>query len=138
MEFPGLPPLGDLIIDEPAWHYIAPRTAPGHGAVRLRVWTVPGGTGHLAVATELGTGVSVTNSIEDLWRDLSGNWAGHLILLEHYPEDQAFPDDGEHLDQVLITGREPEWRRVWPMPESNPRYAATAAWMTSHGRRILT
>ncbi len=76
-----------------------------------------GGTGHLAVVTEFGLGASITNSIEDIWDDLRARRHGDLTLIEHYPAAESFPDDGDHLDQVIIgPSRAPTWRRVWPVP----------------------
>jgi hypothetical protein len=51
-----------------------------------------------AVVTQVRLGASITNSIEDIWDALRTRWHGDLILLEHYPAAESFPDDGEHLD----------------------------------------
>jgi len=134
--FPSLPPIGELELDDPFWRYPSGAGA-GEGVARLRVWAASGGTGHLAVVTELGLGASITNSIEDIWNDLRARWHGDLTLLEHYPAAESFPDDGDHLDQVIIgPGREPAWRRIWPVPASSPDRDWLTGWMNRHGHRI--
>jgi len=56
-----LPPLGELVADEPSWRY-PPATTAGAGAAHLRVWLTTGPEpGHLAVVTETGPDTSVTN-----------------------------------------------------------------------------
>jgi hypothetical protein len=134
--FPSLPPIGELELDDPFWRYPS-GAGTGEGVARLRVWAASGGTGHLAVVAELGPGASVTNSIEDIWDALRARWLGGLTLLEHYPAAESFPGDGEHLEQVVIgPGRQPEWRRVWPVPASSPDRDWFAVWMKRHGHRI--
>jgi hypothetical protein len=57
-----LPPLGELVADEPAWRYPSATTA-GEGAAHLRVWLTTGAEpGHLAVVTETGLAASVTKN----------------------------------------------------------------------------
>jgi len=124
--FPSLPPIGELELDDSFWRY---PSGTGEGAARLRVWAASGGTGHLAVVTELGMGTSITNSIEDIWDDLRARWQGALTLIEHYPAAESFPDDGDDLYQVVIVpGCEPAWRRVWPVPASSPDRDWLAGW----------
>lgn len=135
--FASLPPLGALELDDPFWRYPSP-AGTGEGAARLRIWAASGGTGHLAVVTELGMGTSITNSIEDIWDDLRARWHGDLTLLEHYPAAESFPDDDDDLYQVVIVpGCEPTYRRVWPVPASNPDRDWLAGWMNRHGHRIM-
>jgi hypothetical protein len=58
----SLPPLGELIADEPSWHYPASLTA-GAGVAHLRVWlTEDPEPGHLAAVTETGSAAGVTQS----------------------------------------------------------------------------
>jgi hypothetical protein len=133
--FPCLPPIGELELDDPFWRY---PSGAVEGGARLRVWAASGGTGHLAVVTELGLGVSIADSIEDIWNALRARWHGDLTLLEHYPAAESFPGDGDHLYQVGIgPGREPAWRRVWPVPASSPGRDWLAGWMNRHGHRIM-
>jgi hypothetical protein len=57
-----LPPIGELIVDEPFWRHPAWGLAR-EGVAHLRIWTT--GTdapGHVAVVTETGLGNSVTES----------------------------------------------------------------------------
>ena len=59
----GLPPLGELIADDPFWRYSSGAMA-GRGVAHLRVWRTAGAQpGHVAVVTETGSAASVTNSI---------------------------------------------------------------------------
>ena len=56
----SLPPLGDLIADEPFWRYPA-----GAGVAHLRVWlTADPEPGHPAVVTGTGTASGITESTE--------------------------------------------------------------------------
>jgi hypothetical protein len=58
-----LPPLGELVADEPSWRYPSATTA-GEGAVHLHAWlTTVAEPGHLAVVTETGSGASVTSAL---------------------------------------------------------------------------
>jgi hypothetical protein len=62
-----LPPLGELIADEPFWRYPSATTAE-EGVAHLRVWLTTGAEpGHLAVVTETGLGASVTESAGHIW-----------------------------------------------------------------------
>jgi hypothetical protein len=55
----SLPPLGELIADEPFWQYPASLTA-GAGVAHLRVWlTGDPEPGHLAVVTETGSAATL-------------------------------------------------------------------------------
>ena len=61
-----LPPLGELVADEPFWRYLAGMA--GEGVAQLRVWLTAGlEPGHLAVVTETGLGGSVTESAGHIW-----------------------------------------------------------------------
>jgi hypothetical protein len=127
----SLPPLGGLIEDTQQWWY------PSHGRegiARLRVWTA--GSGYLAVVTELGIGVNITNAISDIWQILDEDYGGPLILIEHWPAGQA-GGVGEHLDLVRARDDPPDWCRLWPAPPSDPWHAAAEAWMAASGHVIL-
>jgi hypothetical protein len=131
---PGdLPPLGDLVIDDPMWHFGRP---PFEGYARLRVWKIPGaGHGRLAVATHTETGTSVTNAIEEIWAALKDRHGLPLVLLEHWPGSPFTP---EHLDQVKIgSDGSPKWFRIWPALEEDPRNAELELWMAAHGDQIV-
>jgi hypothetical protein len=61
-----LPPLGELVADDPFWRY--PAGMAREGVAHLRVWTtVTDPPGHLAVVTETGPGGSVTESAGLIW-----------------------------------------------------------------------
>jgi hypothetical protein len=132
----GLPPLGELITDDPFWRYPA-ATMPG-GVAHLRVWlTAAPEPGYLAVITETGPSVSATESAGQIWAELADRYGPSLILLEHSPAPRA--DGGEEtLDLVLIAADgSPRWSRVWPTPEENPRHAELELWMAAHGYQIV-
>jgi len=84
--FPAdLPPLGELVADDPFWRY-PPAAMPGEGVAHLRVWLTTGPEpGHLAVVTETGLPASVTKSAGQIWAELAGRWGPSLVLLEHSP-----------------------------------------------------
>lgn len=131
-----LPPLGELLTDDPWWRYPSACLA-GEGIAHLRVWAAAYGSvrGYLAVVTETGLGASVTNSIEDIWEQLFARWRP-LTLIEHWPAAEALGE--EHLDLVHVDDRrEPSWSRIWPVPEASPRHGELAAWMAGHGHVII-
>lgn len=126
--FPDLPEPGALVADFPCRHYPAWPGSAG-GWAYFRVWQTT--AGHLAIVTDLGAGVSVTNAAEYIHRELAADYPGELVLIEHYP-----PSAGrEHAtwDQVTVTGSRPEWRPLWPVPEANPDYEHLRQWVASHG-----
>ncbi len=103
MTGPGLPPLGELVTDDPCWRYPSACLA-GEGIAHLRVWVTADRSGYLAVVSETGLGASITNSIEDIWDVLAALYPGPLTLIEHYPVGESFPVDGEHLDLAILWG----------------------------------
>jgi len=130
----SLPPLGDLIADDPFWRY---RTGTaGEGAARLRIWLTAGPEpGHLAVVTETGSSAEVTESAGQIWAELGRRYGPSLVPLEHYPapEDR---EGAETLDLVRVgADGSPHWLRVWPTPEENPRHAGLELWMAARGDR---
>jgi hypothetical protein len=131
---PDLPPLGELVTDDPWWRYPSACLA-GDGIAHLRVWAAGGG--HLAVVSETGIGASVTNSITGIWAVLAARYPGPLTLIEHYPAAESF-GGGEHLDLVHVDDRrQPAWRRLWPTSPANPDHDLLNAWMSRHGRVII-
>jgi len=67
----NLPPLGELLVDDSFWQYPAwglAREGTGH----LRVWaTATASPGYLAVVSETGGIISVTESAGRIWADLA-------------------------------------------------------------------
>src|SRR5260370_17264475 len=62
-----LPPLGELLVNDPFWQYPAWGLAR-EGAGHLRVWaTATASPGYLAVVTETGGLTSVTESAGPIW-----------------------------------------------------------------------
>lgn len=133
---PDLPPLGELVTDDPFWRYPSACLA-GEGIAHLRVWAARAGSGHLAVVSETGLGASVTNSIENIWDALTHRYRGPLTLIEHYPAAENSPGEGEYLDLVHVDSRrQPAWQRLWPTPPANPGHGALDRWMATHGHVI--
>jgi hypothetical protein len=132
-----LPPLGELIVDDPFWSY--PAGVARTGVAHLRVWLTAGSEpGYLAVVTETGSGASVTESAGRISTVLAGRFDPALVLLEHH----LAPEIGEGmetLDLVRIgADGSPHWTRVWPTPEDNPRHAGLELWMANYGHRIVS
>ena len=133
-----LPPLGELVADDPFWRY--PSGTPDREDVaHLRVWlTASPEPGHLAVVTETGLAASVTESAGDIWTELARRYGPSLVLLEHNPAPKA-GEGGESLDLVRIgADGSPHWSRAWPTPEENPRHAGLELWMAAHGHQIVS
>ena len=133
-----LPPLGDLIVDDPFWRHPAGGLAR-EAAAHLRVWATATATpGHLAVVTETGRTASVTESAGRIWAELAGVYGPSLVLLEHYPA----PESGEGLETLDLVrigaDGSPHWSRVWPTPEQNPRHAGLELWMAAYGHQIVS
>ena len=132
-----LPPLGELIVDDPFWRYPAGGAAR-EGVAHLRVWvTATASPGYLAVVTETG-GASVTESAGRIWAVLARRFGPSLVLLEHNLAPE-FGEGMETLDVVRIgAGKSTHWSRVWPTREENPRHAGLELWMAAHGHRIVS
>ena len=133
-----LPPLGELLVDDPFWQYPAWGLAR-EGAGHLRVWAVAAASaGYLAVVTETGGIISVTESAGRIRAGLARRYGPSLVLLEHHPA----PGSGEGmetLDLVRIgADGSPHWSRVWPTPEENPRHAGLELWMAVHGHQSVS
>jgi hypothetical protein len=134
----SLPPVGDLIADEPFWRYPF-GAAARQGVTHLRVWLTTGPEpGHLAVVTETGSAAAVTESAPHIWAALARRYGPSLVLLEHH----LAPETGEGtetLDLVRIgADGSAHWLRVWPTPEDNPRHAGLELWMAVHGYQVVS
>lgn len=137
MDFPDLPPLGQMLVNDPFWRYQSGTAAAG-GVAHLRTWATSDNEGRrVAVVTETGLGSSITNSIEHIWSSLVAEAPGvETVLLEHWPAE-AGAGEGEHLDQVVVDNGQPQWRRIWPTPESNPLHDSFESWMNTQGQVII-
>jgi hypothetical protein len=136
---PGsLPPIGDLIADEPFWRYPLGAMA-GQGVAHLRVWLTAGPEpGHLAVVTQTGSEASVTGSAPHVWAALVRRYGPSVVLLEHHPAPVT-EEGTETLDLVRVgADGSLHWLRVWPTPEENPRHARLELWMAVHGYQIVS
>ena len=132
-----LPPLGELITDDPFWRY--PAGLAREGVAHLRVWTTATASpGYLAVVTETGLAASITESAGRIWAELADRYGPSLVLLEHY----LAPESGEGLEtlDLVRVGADgsPHWSRVWPTPEENPRHAGLELWMAVCGHQIVS
>ncbi len=132
-----LPPLGELIADDPFWRY--PAGLAWEGVAHLRVWTTATASpGYLAVVTETGPAASVTESAGRIWAGLADRYGPSVVLLEHNLAPEA-GEGMETLDLVRIgADGSPRWSRVWPTPEDNPRHAGLELWMAAHGHQIVS
>lgn len=131
-----LPPLGELIADDPFWRH--PTGIPdGQGLAHLRVWTTATTPpGHLAVVTPAGPAAPVTAAAGAIRAELARRYGPSLVLLEHIRRQAA--EETEHLDLVRIgPGGPPHWTRVWPTGDDHPRHAGLQAWVTAYGHQIV-
>jgi hypothetical protein len=133
----SLPPLGELISDEPFWRY--PIGAAGEGVAHLRVWlTVGPRPGYLAVVTETGVADSVTRSAGHIRAVLARRYRPSLLLLEHLRAPEL--KEGEETLDLVQVGADgsPHWTRIWPTAEDNPRHAGLELWMATYGYQIVS
>ena len=119
------PPLGELLVDDPFWQYPAWGLAR-EGAGHLRVWAIAtAAPGYLAVVTETGGIISVTESAGRIWAGLARRYGPSLVLLEHHPA----PGSGEGMEtlDLVCAGADgsPHWSRVWP---TRRRTRVTPGW----------
>src|SRR5690242_11002828 len=104
-----LPPPGELLVDDPFWPYPA-RGLAREGTGHVRVWaTAAASAGYLAVVTETGGLISITESAGRIWAGLARRYGPSFVLLEHRPA----PGSGEGmktLDLVRIgADGSPHW-----------------------------
>jgi len=134
----SLPPIGDLIANEPFWRYPLGATA-GQGVTHLRVWLTAGSEpGHLAVVTETGSAASVTECASHIWVALARRYGPCVMLLAHHLAPET-GEGAETLDLVRIgADGSPHWLRVWPTAEDNPRHAGLELWMAGDGYQIVS
>jgi hypothetical protein len=134
----SLPPLGDLIADEPFWRYPLGSALAGQGVAHLRTWLTAGPEpGHLAVVTQTSSAASVTESAPQIWAALARGYGPSVVLLEYHPAPET-EEGAETLDLVRIgADGSPHWLRVWPTPQNNPRHAGLDLWMATHGYQIV-
>lgn len=133
-----------LIKAHPSWWYPAPTTPDRHGHAHLTLWSALHAgdvRGLLAVVTETGTGLSITNGMHYIWAKLHVYAAKQpLTLIEHWPADQsgAGGAGGEHLDEAWVEpGGRPAWRRIWPTTPNNADHDLFQAWADEHVPPIL-
>ena len=133
-----LPPLGELIVDDPFWRFPTEGLAR-EGAGHLRVWATTTATpDYLAVVTETGDAASVTELAGRIRAELARRYGPSVVLLEHHLAPE-FGEGMETLDLVRVgADRSPHWTRVWPTPEENPRHAGLELWMATDGHRIVS
>jgi len=99
----------ELIRDEPVWQY---RDSNGQPVSRrLRVWRT--GPGRLtAVVTERGTGMSITNTAEQVVLEITAEYPDDVVeTIEHYPAGQG-ADRREHFDSVEVVNGQPRWKHI--------------------------
>ena len=132
-----LPPLGELLVDDPFWQYPA-RGLARAGAGHVRVWaTAAACAGYLAVVTETGGIISVSESAGRIWAGLARRYGPCLVLLGHHPA----PGSGEGLETLDLVrigaDGSPHWSRVWPAPQEHPRHAGLERWMAGDGHQLV-
>ena len=106
-----LPPLGELVADDPFWRYPAAGLCAREGVVHLRIWLTAGPEpGHLAVVTETGLAASVTESAGHIWTEVARRYGPPLVLLEHY----RAPEAGEGVETLDLSASAPMAARIGP------------------------
>jgi hypothetical protein len=131
-----LPPLGELLVDDPFWQYPVSGLVR-EGAGHVRVWAAAAASaGYLAVVTETGGFISVTESAGRIRAGLARGYGPCLVLLGHHPA----PGSGEGMEtlDLVRVGADgsPHWSRARPAPQENPRHAGLELWMAGYGHQI--
>ena len=102
----------ELIRDDPAWVYPSPT---GPAARRLRMWDLGFPTPRclVAVITEAGPGMSITDAAVEIRRQLAAEYPEDwLEVIEHWPAGSGCDPD-EHYDQVdVLPYVGPQWCRL--------------------------
>ena len=123
-----LPPLGELVAEEPFWRYPS-ATMAGAGAAHLRVWLTTGAEpGHLAVVTE-NRPRSLRHRVRRTHLGRAARRSGpSVVLFEHYLAPEL-GEGTETLDLVRIgaDGRSATFRSL-----GGPRY------VRSPGHKLTT
>lgn len=128
-----LPPLGDMLADEQLVYRKGGAAGP-RGVARLRAWTA--GDGRLAVVTDLGRGLSVTEAQPGLWKMLADRFGRPFAMAEHWPEGRSGP---AHVDLVLPPGTEGTGLlRIWPVTDGHPLREYVDAWWSLCGDTVLS
>jgi hypothetical protein len=126
LQFPRLCPPLHQVSDVDDWYYPSQTTG-----ARLQVWATRRGI--LAVVTHT-WGTPPRNAPLDLYRILRSTFPeGDLIVIEHVPADDTSP---EHWNQLTIAAGKGHWRRVWPVPVSNPDYGPFTAWARASATQL--
>lgn len=134
---PFLPIPGELLVDDPLWTFQPEKGGP-RGHARLRVWRGLH-TGHLAVVTPVGDGMSVTTAAAYIWKTLYGMYGPALALAELWPASEGF--DGElHLDLVQVApgSQRAAWLRLHPVGEEHPLFNFASLWWLTAADDILS
>jgi hypothetical protein len=132
----SLPPIGQLIADEPFWRY-GTGTAR-EGSAHLRVWlTTAPEPGYLAAVTKTASEAAITESTAQILAELASRYGPSVVLIEHH----LAPETGEGIEtldlvQIAADGS-PRWLRVWPSPADSPRHAPLERWMATYGYQIV-
>ena len=129
---PLLPPLGLLIIDNPAWRFRG-GNPPGEGVARLRVWAAQ--ACYVAVVTESGEGLPALAALPAIWEAVAASFAPVQLLL-HSPAalDPRGRDSADLVAVPALSGE--QWRTV-PVHPAGPSTAEFCdAWWDRFGLQI--
>ncbi|MFG1977066.1 hypothetical protein ACGFJC_47705 [Nonomuraea fuscirosea] len=112
-----------------------------HGHAHLTLWSALHAgdvRGLLAVVTETGHGLSITNGMNHIWTKVSHYAGGRPVtLIEHWPANLG-ADQAEHLDEAWVEpGGRPAWRRIWPTGPNNPDHDLLSVWAAEHVPPLL-
>lgn len=127
---PWLPPLRELLLDDPAWSYRS-GLAELPGVARLRVWRA-GEAGHFAVVTETGAGLSISTAAPSIWQALLGQYGVPFGLAAHYPAE----DSRTELVLPLQQGPGIRWFPLWPVEPGSPHEQLRTAWWDRFGLQV--
>ena len=132
-----LPPLGELVADDPFWRY------PAWGLGGKASGTCASGRLRPLLRATWPLSPRPASDLRHRVRRAHLGRAGPqvralLVLLEHY----LAPELGEGTETLNLVrfgaDGSPHWSRVWPTPEDNPRHAGLELWMTAYGHQIVS